>query len=354
MSFELTIEPIGETIEVEEGQKVLDACLRAGIYLPYACNHGLCATCKIQVLEGAVEHNEASDFALMDMERDEGKTLACCATLLEDTVIEADIDEEPDAEHLPIQDVTGRVARLEDLTPTIKGVWIELDGDGVQFQSGQYLNLHVPGVEDPRAFSLSNPPSQPNLIELNIRKVEGGAATPYIHDQLKVGDELSFTAPLGRFYLRKSEPEPMIFLAGGSGLSSPKSMILDLLEAGDTREITLIYGARNQVEIYYDDLFRDLESRYDNFTYVPALSDPSPDENWEGETGFVHDVAKRHFDGRFAGHNAYLCGPPIMVDACINTLMQGRLFEKHIFTESFLTAADGEGGGRRSALFKKF
>ena len=131
-------------------------------------------------------------------------------------------------------------------------------------------------------------------------------------------------------------------------------MILDLLQAGDTRDITLIYGARNSEEIYYDDLFRDLEDKHENFTYVPALSDPSPDDNWEGETGFVHDVAKRHFDGRFEGHNAYLCGPPIMIDACINTLMQGRLFEKNIFTESFLTAADNEGGGRRSALFKKF
>jgi phenol hydroxylase P5 protein len=169
-----------------------------------------------------------------------------------------------------------------------------------------------------------------------------------------VGDELTLTAPLGRFYLRKSMPEPMIFLAGGSGLSSPRSMIQELLENGDERQITLIYGARNASEIYYDDLFRDLEEKHGNFTYVPALSDPEADDNWEGETGFVHDVAKRHFNGKFEGHNAYLCGPPIMVDACISTLMQGRLFEKNIFTESFLTAADAEGTGRRSALFKKF
>ncbi|HEB27338.1 MAG TPA: 2Fe-2S iron-sulfur cluster binding domain-containing protein [Porticoccus sp.] len=354
MSYQLTIEPIGETIEVEEGQKVLDACLRAGIYLPYACNHGLCATCKVQVLEGEVEHNEASDFALMDMERDEGKTLACCATLLEDTIIEADIDEEPDAEHLPIKDVTGRVARLEDLTPTIKGVWIELDGEGLQFQAGQYLNLQVPGVEGPRAFSLANSPSQPNMVELNIRKVEGGAATSYIHDELKVGDELTLTAPLGRFFLRKSSPLPMIFLAGGSGLSSPKSMIQELLEAGDTRQMTLVYGARNASEIYYDDLFRELEAKHDNFTYVPALSDPLEEDSWSGEVGFVHDVAMRHFDNKFSEHNAYICGPPIMVDACITALMKGRLFEKNIFTESFLTVADGESTGRRSALFKKF
>jgi phenol hydroxylase P5 protein len=355
MSFELTIEPLGETIEVEEDQTVLDACLRAGIYLPYACNHGLCATCKIDVLEGEVDHGEASNFALMDMERDEGKTLACCATLLEDAVIEADIEEEPDAEHYPILDLTGEVVRLVDLTPTIKGVFIELEGEGIDFQAGQYLNLKIPGSEDhPRSFSLANTPSDRTIIELNIRFVPQGLVTSYIHHELKIGDALSLSAPLGRFYVRKSASEPMIFLAGGSGLSSPKSMIKDLLDEGDKRSITLIYGARDQAELYYDDLFLELAAKHQNFTYVPALSEPEAGDDWEGEVGFVHDVARQHFEGQFEGHKAYLCGPPIMIDACITTLMQGRLFEEHIFTESFLTAADGKGSVRRSALFKKF
>ena len=116
MSYQVTIEPLGETIEVEEDQKLLDAALRAGIYLPYACNHGVCGTCKVQVLEGEVEHNEASAFALMDMERDEGKTLACCATLGSDIVIEADVEEDEDAENLAIEDFSGTVVRIEDLT----------------------------------------------------------------------------------------------------------------------------------------------------------------------------------------------------------------------------------------------
>ena len=255
MSFQATIEPLGETIEVEEGQKLLDAALRAGIWLPYACNHGLCGTCKVDVLEGEVEHNEASAFALMDIERDEGKTLACCATLVSDIVIEADIEEEEDAQNLPVGDHVGTVVRMENLTPTVKGIWLEVAGDGIEFQAGQYLNLNVPGVEIPRAFSLANPPSEKNIIELNVRYVAGGQATTYLHERLKVGDALTFAAPLGRFFVRKSAPEPVIFLAGGSGLSSPKSMILDLLEQGDERPITLVYGARNQVELYYYELF---------------------------------------------------------------------------------------------------
>jgi len=354
MSYQVTIEPLGETIDVEEGQTILDAALRAGIWLPYACNHGLCGTCKVDVLEGEVEHNEASSFALMDIERDENKTLACCATLESDVVIEAEVDEEPDAERFAVDDYEGTVSRIETLTPTIKGIWIDVDGDGLLFQAGQYINLSVAELEHPRAFSIASAPSQPNSIELNIRLVDGGEATGYLHNELKVGDKLAFTAPLGRFFVRKSAPEPVIFLAGGSGLSSPKSMIVDLLESGDTREITLLYGARSQDELYYFDLFSELAEQHGNFTYRAALSDAPSDGGWSGPRGFVHELAEQHFDNRFAGHKAYLCGPPPMIDACISSLMQGRLFEEHIFMESFLTAADGAEPARRSALFKKF
>lgn len=353
MSFQVTIEPVGETVEVEEGQSLLDACLRAGIWLPYACNHGLCGTCKVQVVEGEVEHNDASAFALMDVERDEGKTLACCATLVSDIVIEADIDEEPDARQLPVQDWTAEVARVEALTPTIAGVFLKVSEPGFEFQAGQYVNVHFPGIDGPRAFSIANSPGE-DLLELNIRLVEGGAATTFVHESLKAGDSLRFSGPLGRFFVRKSAPEPMIFLAGGSGLSSPKSMILELLEAGDERAITLIHGARTEAELYYRELFEALAGAHANFTYIPALSEPQADEAWQGETGFVHEVAERQFDNRFEGHKAYLCGPPVMIDACLTSLMRGRLFEEHIYMESFLSAADADKPARRSALFKKF
>ena len=352
MSYELTIEPLGETIEVEDDQSILDACLRAGIWLPYACNHGVCGTCKIDVVDGEVEHNHASAFALMDVEREEQKCLACCATLESDVTIEADIEEEPDALSLPIEDIEARVSKVEALTPTIRGIWLEVPGAGLEFQAGQYVNVKVPGLEHPRAFSIASAPSDRNSIELNIRRIEGGAATSYLHDELNEGDELTITGPLGRFFVRKSQPEPMIFIAGGSGLSSPKSMILDLLEAGDERDITLFYGARSEEELYYRDLFESLADKHSNFTYCVAVSDAA--DSWDGERGFVHELAERHFDNQFADHNAYLCGPPPMIDASITSLMRGRLFEEHIFMESFFTAADAAEPPRRSALFKKF
>lgn len=348
MSYSLTIEPLGRTIEVNDGQTILDAALREGIYLPHACCHGLCATCKVQITDGEVDHGQASNFALMDYEREEQKCLACCATLQSDVVIEADIDEDPDALNLPIDDFDGVVERIENLTPTIKGVWIRLDKP-MQFQAGQYVNLTV-GELDARAFSLANSPSTGDLIELNIKQVPGGQITGYVHNDLKVGEHVRVVGPYGRFFTRKSAQLPLIFMAGGSGLSSPKSMIAELLEDDCTLPITLVYGARTRDELYDHDLFVQWTQKYPNFTYVPALSAVEEGDAWNGFRGFVHDAAKTQFDNDFRGHKAYLCGPPLMIESCISTLMQGRLFERDIYTEKFISAADAQ--QVRSPLFK--
>jgi phenol hydroxylase P5 protein len=353
MSYRLTIEPLGATIEVEEGQTVLDAALRQGIYIPHACCHGLCGTCKVQVCDGEVDHGAANPFALMDFERTEGKTLACCCTLQCDATIEADIDEEPDAQIIPVRDYAATATRIVELTPTIKALHLELDR-AIQFQAGQYVQLEIPGLGQSRAFSIANSPAhveRSREIELNVRIVPGGAGTGYLHQMLKAGDRLRLAGPYGRFFVRQSAAVPMLFMAGGSGLSSPRSMILDLLHGGCELPITLVYGQRTRAELYYDEAFRALAERHPNFTYVPVLSNEPEDSDWTGARGYVHDAAKAHFGATFAGRKAYLCGPPPMVEACIATLMQGRLFERDIYTEKFLSAADA--GQARSPLFKR-
>jgi phenol hydroxylase P5 protein len=353
MSYQLTIEPLGATIEVADGQTVLDAALRQGIYIPHACCHGLCGTCKVQVCDGEVDHGHANPFALMDFERDGGKTLACCATLQCDATIEADIDEEPDAQVIPVRDFAGTVSRIVDLTPTIKAIFIALDKP-IHFQAGQYVQLEIPGLGESRAFSIANSPAsveKTGEIELNVRIVAGGAGTGYLHHTLQARDRLRLSGPYGRFFVRESAARPMVFMAGGSGLSSPRSMILDLLQRGCAQPITLVYGQRSRDELYYDDEFRALAERHANFTYVPALSADGEGSDWTGARGFVHDAAKAHFDASFAGQQAYLCGPPPMVEACIATLMQGRLFERDIYTEKFISAADAQGA--RSPLFRR-
>ncbi|VWB80582.1 phenol hydroxylase [Burkholderia pseudomultivorans] len=351
MTYQLTIEPIGQVIDVMEGQTLLDAALRHGIWLPHACCHGLCATCKVQVVDGEFEHGMASPFALMDSEREEGKCLACCATPVSDIVIEAEIESDEDARPIPLRDFDSVVESIEDLTPTIKQVRLRVLDGTLDFQPGQYLNLHVPGSDQPRAFSIASTPTA-SLIELHIRKVPGGQATTYIHEALQAGQRLRFSGPLGRFYVRKSDARPVIFIAGGSGLSSPKSMVMDMLESGDTRAIHLFQGARNRDELYYAELFEALEKDYPNFKYVPVLSDEPGDSEWQGRRGFVHEAADAVFQGDFREHKAYLCGPPPMIEASIRTLMKGRLFERDIYLERFFSAADAEQRGTRSPLFR--
>jgi phenol hydroxylase P5 protein len=128
-------------------------------------------------------------------------------------------------------------------------------------------------------------------------------------------------------------------------------MILDLVGSGSCPPITLVYGQRTRDELYYHDEFERLAAEHPGFTYVPALSNEPEGSDWSGFRGFVHDAAKAHFANDFRGHKAYLCGPPMMIDACITTLMQGRLFERDIYTEKFLSAADAQ--QVRSPLFKK-
>lgn len=349
MAHRIHIEPIGQSLDVAEGQTVLDACLRAGIWLPHACCHGLCATCKVQVLEGEVDHGESSGFALMDFERDEGKILACCATVQSDIVIEADLEEDPDAMYLPLEDFHGTVERLVALTPTIRGIWLRPDKP-LRFQAGQYVLVQVPGVSGPRAFSIASAPGDA-LIELHVRQVDGGPATRWLHEQLHVGDTLDFSGPFGRFFVRKSATRKALFIAGGSGLSSPQSMLLDLLAEGTNYPIVLFHGARTRAELYHAELFASLAERHPNFRYVPVLS-ANEDPSWTGATGYVDEQLKAHGGGDFRGSKAYLCGPPPMIESCIATLMQGRLFERDIHTERFFTAADAAAPARRSPLFK--
>jgi phenol hydroxylase P5 protein len=252
---------------------------------------------------------------------------------------------------IPVRDFATTVTRIETLTPTIKAIGLKLDKP-IDFQAGQYVQLRLPGVEGDRPFSIANSPAQvaaSGEIEINVRIVAGGAGTAYLHEKLRVGDTLQITGPYGRFFVRESAQAPLLFMAGGSGLSSPRSMILDLLERGWSQPITLVYGQRNLPELYYDAEFRALAARHANFQYVPALSEDA--SGFDGMKGFVHEAAREHFKGDFSGRKAYLCGPPPMIEACLGALMQGRLYERDIYTEKFITAADAS--KPRSAFFKR-
>jgi phenol hydroxylase P5 protein len=352
-TYTVTVEPLGQEVTCRDDQTILDACLRAGVWLPHACTHGTCGTCKVQVDDGEVDHGAASEFALMDFERSEGKTLPCTAKPLSDVVIEADIEVEDGVVFHPVQDFTATVAVVEDIARDIRRVVLDLDGD-IVFNPGQYVKIDVPGAGVDRTYSMANPQSEPRRVELNIRRVPGGVATDgWVFAEspagLAAGDTVTLSGPYGRFFLRDRRTEPVILIGGGTGLAPLKSIVQAVLERGLPQPLFLYHGARTRADLYDVDWFEALEREHpDQFSYRPVLSE----ESWDGRTGMVTDAVEADFE-TCRGHVAYVCGPPPMVDAALKTLMKRRLFPKDIYREDFFNESDKAGGGVRSPLMKR-
>lgn len=354
MKYKVRIEPAEVEVICDENQTILDACLRNGVWVPHACTHGTCATCKSRLIDGEVDFGLASNFALMDFEREEGYVLLCTAKPKSDLVIEVDVEVEDDIEFSPVKDFTGEVVAIEDCARDTRRLIIKIHNDKIKFLSGQYIQLEVPGTSQNRAFSIATPPDENGneTIELQIRRVKGGLASKYIFETLKLNDVLKFSGPFGRFVLRKKFSNPILFLAGGTGLAPIKSMILDAFNSGLKQEMYLFHGVRSTRDLYDDELFKELENKHSNFHYIPALSEKLPEDKWDGELGFVHEVLGRRFE-KFTGFKAYISGPPPMVDACIKTLMRGRLFAEDIYIERFFTEKDRLSGGSKVGIVSR-
>ena len=337
--YTITIEPLGRDVTCRDDQTILDACLRSGVWVPHSCTHGTCATCKAEILEGEVEHGEASSFALMDFERDEGKVLLCTATPKSDVVIEADVDVDESIPTYAVQDYTGTLLEMEDIAQDTRRLVIELDRD-LEFNAGQYMSLQVPGQPGVgRTYSMANSPADGRTLEFQIRRVAGGLGTDgWIFNSLAPGDSIALSGPYGRFVLREDRDDPAIMIAGGTGLAPMASMIKRALidGYGEVSHITLYQGARTREWMYDVELFRALEAEYpDRFTYRPCLSE----EEAEGfASGTVTDVLNADHE-TLKGHVGYVCGPPAMVENALKTLMLKRLFPRDIFKEEFLDAS---------------
>ena len=331
--FEVTIAGSGKTFIVRKGENVLAAALRQGVMLPYSCKNGTCGSCKGVVQSGEVHYPFHPPMALEKSDYAEGRALMCQAEPIEDLVIE--VREIEAVRDIQVRMLPARVMEKTQLADNVVRLKLVLPkAQRLQFLAGQYVDVLIEDGKR-RAFSIASSPSLESEIELHIRHVEGGDFTGYVFEELKERDILRFEGPLGNFFIRNDQPDrPMIMMGGGTGFAPLKSMIENLIETGDKREIHLYWGARNSAELYLDDLPSGWSSEHGHIHYRRALSEPSGQGELEAFGGFVHEaVIEEHPD--LSEFDVYMSGPPAMIEAAKEAFMEHGLPEDRLFYDSF-------------------
>jgi propane monooxygenase reductase subunit len=336
-------EPVGIELEVDEDETILNAAFRQGVMLMHGCKEGQCSACKSFLLDGEVDLDRYSTFALPDFEEQEGYTLLCRAHAMSDVEIELlHYDEEAIRSGVPIVTATAEVETVESLTHDIRRLVLRLrDPEQLTFHSGQYMDIAVPGhAGEHRSFSMANTAAEPDKLEFMIKLYDGGRFSGLLANGngIKVGDELTCTGPYGMFTLRDSSPRRLVFIGGGAGMAPIVSLLRSMAEKGTTRPATFYYGARTQGDLFGLDELEQLGRDVPQLSFVPALSEAVADDGWEGEQGLITDVVDR-LEADLADVDAYLCGPPPMVDAAIALLERRGCPESHIYFDKFTTAA---------------
>jgi propane monooxygenase reductase subunit len=333
-------EPVNIEIDVDQNENVLQAAFRQGYMLAHGCKAGQCSACKAYLLEGDTDLGKYSTFALSDMEREEGYTLLCKTHVYSDTTIELlHFDEDTLRCAVPIRTVATRVADIEALTHDIRRLRLDLVTPGdLTFAAGQYVDIHIPGGEETRSFSMANTPAQRNYLEFIIKLYPGGLFSGMLESGLRPGDPLDVTGPYGTCTLRDKSERDLILMGGGAGMAPLWSLINALAESGSQRKVTFYYGARAPRDLFYLDELTAIGKRLPNFKGMLALSEVEPGQAWSGEVGMITDVADRS-EPDLTEHEAYICGPPPMVDAAMALLERRGVPPERIYFDKFTTTA---------------
>ena len=350
-------------LTVEPGSTILSTLSENEIYLPSACGGGgTCAMCKCQVLEGGGTILPTEKDFFTRREQQELWRLGCQVKIKEDMKIRV-----PE-EVMGIKKWECEVVSNHNVATFIKEFVVRLpEGEEMDFESGGYIQIDVPKTEvdfsnidveekfrdewdqfnmwdlkmknpEPayRAYSMANHPAEGNIIMLNIRiatppwdrargafmNVNPGVCSSYIFSR-KPGDKVTISGPYGDFFIKESDNE-MVYIGGGAGMAPLRSHLFHLFHTEKTsRKVSYWYGARSLREVFYEDDFRKIEKEFPNFKFNIALSEPKPEDNWTGYTGFIHQVAYDNYLGKHEDPDEieyYLCGPPMMNDAVLKML----------------------------------
>jgi len=344
MTYTITLEPVGVQMEVEEGETILNAAFRQGIALMHGCKEGQCSTCKSVLLDGDVEMERYSTFALPDFEKDEGYILLCKAIPYSDMTVQLlQYDEEALKVTVPIKTYKTVVSEMESLTHDIRRIVLKLaEPNQITFHAGQFMDVYLPGTDVYRSYSMANPPNQSDRLEFMIKTFKGGRFSKLLDEQLKVGDELEVRGPFGNCIRREESVGDIFLIGGGSGMAPLWSILNDIVEKGVQRKVTLFYGARSKRDLFYLDKFAEIAKRHVNFRFIPALSESLPEDKWIGETGLITKVVESYLDPDSAARDleVFLCGPAPMIDATIPLLKENGVSVDRIFFDKFVPASN--------------
>ena len=374
VTIEINNEP-DKSLEIRPGSTLLSALAGQSVFLPSACGGGgTCAMCECQVLEGGGEILPTETGHISRSKAKDNWRLACQVKIKEDMKIQV-----PD-EIFSIQKWEAKVESNKNVATFIKELVLKLpEGEDLNFKAGGYIQIDIPEYhnlayknfdiekdyhpdwdkyniwdliannDEPvfRAYSMANHPAEGNRVMLNVRiatpppalwsDVPPGLASSYIFN-LKKGDKVTVSGPYGEFFIKETERE-MIYIGGGAGMAPMRSHLFHLFHTLKTgRKVSFWYGARSKREMFYDDQFKKIEKDFPNFTYEVALSEPMEEDNWQGHTGFIHQVLHDEYLGNHEDPTEveyYMCGPPPMINACDNMLDSLGVEKEMIAYDSF-------------------
>lgn len=322
-----------QIVTVQPRQTLLQAALDQGIAFPHSCRVGGCATCKCRLVSGKVKELTETGYILSDDDLDRGCILACQSVPLSDVVVEVDLSQ-PAARR-----VTGRVVGQERLTHDITRLQVRLD-ETLPFKPGQFAQLTLSSLPQAgRSYSFATADGSSGQVDFFVRLVPGGVFSTAVHERDLLGEVVTVEGPQGDFWLRPGDA-PLLMMAGGSGLAPILAMLEAEAASGANRPVTLLFGARQQRDLYALERISRVEQAWSGpFRFIPVLSEADGDAAWRGERGLVTESLQRHLPNVSPAH-AYLCGPPGMVDAATSLLRAQGLAAEHIHADRFITQAD--------------
>lgn len=362
------------SVSTAAGGKLLQTLASEGIFLSSACGGGgTCGQCRCKVLDGGGSILPTEEGHFTQGEIRDGMRLACQVAVKQDMKIEID------PEFFGVKKWECEVISNDNVATFIKELTLKIpEGEVVPFRAGGYVQLEAPPhevhykdfdiakeyhedwdnfnlwryiskVDEPviRAYSMANYPEEKGIIKFNIRiasppprgpdNIPPGKMSSYVFS-LKPGDKITVSGPYGEFFAKDTKAE-MVFIGGGAGMAPMRSHIFDQLKRlRSDRKISFWYGARSKREMFYVEDYDGLAEEFDNFEWHVALSDPQPEDNWEGYTGFIHNVL---YENYLKDHPApedcefYMCGPPVMNAAVIKMLKDLGVEDENILLDDF-------------------